>query len=1081
LHFFPEFFALLCMTDRPRLIEVAFPLRQTSLASVNEKNVRQGHISTLHIWPARRPLAACRAALLATLLPDPGDPQKRQELLDQIGGWVDTEPVETVDEEGHRVVEDKEVVKDGVLAWGQENAPAMDSLRAQIREFHGGRAPRVLDPFAGGGAIPLEAMRLGCEATACDLNPVAWFVLKSTLDYPHRFAGQTWPLPDFVRDWPDFIEDYLAGKVKRRKGGQQAHFTDPRQLRLLELPPANLTWHVRAWGRWVLERARQDLASRYPVVGGEPTVAYLWARTARDRAEPFARIPLLKTFWLCKTRGRRSALMPVPAADGMSVDLPLIEESFFSQPENEWSRLLREQFPHLEAWGVDGENLIVFLDRGTMNRAGVWSPCSGRPTTIALTMEDLRWQGQHGLLDTQMTAVVVEHTEIIVREMKNGKQKETRKTRKRYRLPAIADLDAAKVDTEELENTFSDIPFGIPDEPLPPVGTLGFRIPLYGLKSWRDLYNPRQLMALGVFVKHTREAVQQVKKHKPEAAEALAAALGVVFGRFVNYMSMQCIWDSAAGEVKQTFSRFAFPITWDCAEANPLSGADRYYVGGIIYAALAIESLMHATKPSPVPPDIRCESSIVSVHAGNDVVFTDPPYYDAIPYSDLMDFFFVWQKRIVGDLNDTFRRVYERQLAPKWDNATEDGELIEDESRHGGDKAKAKQAYEDGMAKAFMRSAESLNEDGRYVIVFANQEVDAWETLVSAIVRAGFVVTASWPIQTEMRGGFRNHNRASLGSSVWLVCRKRPKAAQPGWDEHVLDAMKAKLFDPRPELGNVSILQYYFDQNIIGPDFLWAALGPALEAYSAHPFVRKADGSGAMTVSDFLREVRKLVLQFALGRLLGAEGLDLDAVTQFYLLHRSTFGVEPAPASACILYAMSCGKNLGELQMVWHVLTQGGKKRGRPLKLENSETDATAGNEPTEGKGNELVLVDWLERGRADDVGEPKAGHPSPLIDRVQKLLFLLHQGRTSDVQQLFNQWALASEPAFKPLLQALRELALRDKQNLECRMVEALATTLNMNTRRVVTPEGVVQETPMFESLEAELPASSPVRYSPK
>jgi hypothetical protein len=293
--------------------------------------------------------------------------------------------------------------------------------------------------------------------------------------------------------------------------------------------------------------------------------------------------------------------------------------------------------------------------------------------------------------------------------------------------------------------------------------------------------------------------------------------------------------------------------------------------------------------------------------------------------------------------------------------------------------------------------------------------------------------------------------------------------------------MRVKLFDPRPELGDKNILQFYFDQGIIGPDFLWAGLGPALEAYSAHPFVRKADGSGAMTVADFLKEVRKLVLQFALGRLLHADRLDLDAVTQFYLLHRSTFGIAPAPAGACILYAMSCGKNLNELQMVWRVLAQGGKKRGRPKRAEDSESDTVTDDEPTESKGSELVLLDWQERGRAEDVGEPKAGHPSPLIDRVQRLLFLLHQGRTSDVQQLFNQWALASEPAFKPLLQALRELSLRDKQDLECRMVEALATTLNMNTRRVVTPEGVMQETPLFETVEAELPASSPVRYSPK
>ena len=178
------------MTDNKRLIEVAFPLKQASLTSVHEKNVRHGHISTLHIWPARRPLAACRAALLCTLLPDPGDAQKRQELLDLIGGTVVKKSVTSEDEDGNTVSEEKEVVEGGVLVWGNENAPAMDTLRAAIKTFYGGNAPKVLDPFAGGGAIPLEAMRLGCEATAVDINPVAWFILKCTLEYPQRFAGK---------------------------------------------------------------------------------------------------------------------------------------------------------------------------------------------------------------------------------------------------------------------------------------------------------------------------------------------------------------------------------------------------------------------------------------------------------------------------------------------------------------------------------------------------------------------------------------------------------------------------------------------------------------------------------------------------------------------------------------------------------------------------------------------------------------------------------------------------------------------------------------------------------------------------
>src|SRR3970282_1206171 len=184
--------------DRNSLIEEAFPLRQASLDSVHEKNVRHGHISTLHIWPARRPLAACRAALVATLLPDPGAPEKRKEILERLAGKVVQVPTKKKLPTGQVKVEYKEETVGGILHWGRESGPDLDWFRQEIRKAYGDRSPRVLDPFAGGGAIPLEAMRLGCEATAIDINPVAWFILKCTLEYPQKLAGKTWPLPHFI-------------------------------------------------------------------------------------------------------------------------------------------------------------------------------------------------------------------------------------------------------------------------------------------------------------------------------------------------------------------------------------------------------------------------------------------------------------------------------------------------------------------------------------------------------------------------------------------------------------------------------------------------------------------------------------------------------------------------------------------------------------------------------------------------------------------------------------------------------------------------------------------------------------------
>jgi putative DNA methylase len=258
------------MADQRRLIEVAFPLKEASLDSVHEKNVRHGHISTLHIWPARRPLAACRAALIATLLPDPGTPEKRKEILERLAGTV-VEKAEKKKLPTGKIVERlKPETIGGILHWGRESNPDLEWFREEIRKTYGGRAPRVLDPFAGGGAIPLEAMRLGCEATAIDINPVAWFILRCTLEYPQKLAGQKLSLPDFVLEDEEFMEEFLRGNsaliAKGKKPTKKQHemVFDALQSGKLKAPDADLAWHVRAWGRRILSYARKDLARFYP-------------------------------------------------------------------------------------------------------------------------------------------------------------------------------------------------------------------------------------------------------------------------------------------------------------------------------------------------------------------------------------------------------------------------------------------------------------------------------------------------------------------------------------------------------------------------------------------------------------------------------------------------------------------------------------------------------------------------------------------------------------------------------------------------------------------------------------------------
>jgi len=453
------------VTDTPRLIEHAFPLKQASLDSVHEKNVRHGHISTLHIWPARRPLAACRAALIATLLPDPSaqpkpeemsdeDWQKeiirlRRELCEKIGGKT----VKTVEKKkmpnGQIVEREKEETSGGILHWGLEtkNKELLDWFRQEIRKAHGSRAPKVLDPFAGGGAIPLEAMRLGCAATAVDINPVAWFLLKCTLEYPHRLAGKTFPLPELILDDESFMEafykahSHLIGRTKKTKKQQESEerapglFDKPDSGRA---PKADLAWHVRAWGQWVLKNARRELAAYYPAYAdfepisgafpkpyekqplqlvplseegtpdgaalnvefseeylrdkgnprwvAKPTVAYLWARTVACK-NCRAVIPLLKTRWLCKKDKKRVLLTMAPNADrssatfGIEANVPVKGGNAAQRRENDKQ-----------------------IGGGTMSRSGARCPCCG---TI-MTMEDIRLEGKAGRLGAVNTAVVVD-------------------------------------------------------------------------------------------------------------------------------------------------------------------------------------------------------------------------------------------------------------------------------------------------------------------------------------------------------------------------------------------------------------------------------------------------------------------------------------------------------------------------------------------------------------------------------------------------------------------------------------------------------------------------------------------------
>ena len=1033
-----------------RLIEVGFLLKQVSLDSVHEKNVRHGHVSTLHIWPARRPLAACRAALIGTLLGDPADAARRRAILERIAGSV----VKKIDRKrvnGRLVETVKEETAGGILHWGRENNADLRWFREEIRRAYGGRAPRVLDPFAGGGAIPVEALRLGCDVTAIDVNPVAWFILKCTLEYPQRLAGNKRPLPDFVLRDAQFMAAFL--KAQGFKGAmlrtllQRLGHGDcgEVQLDLISvddpLLEADLAWHMRAWGRWVLARARKELAFHYPTYGefmpltadsdseagptqmlvevdeygspqvdtpnsgydtaylndprnprwvAKPTVAYLHARTVACK-QCRAVLPLLKTRWLCRKDRKRVLLTMERDATQTGVAFG-VQTHVPTSGGNSAQR--REHDKRIGA--------------GTMSRTGATCPWC----RAIMTMEDIRLEGRAGRLGAAMTAVVVDGP--------RGKQ---------YRLPTEHECEVAEVTDEQLHAVFAEVPFGLPEEPLASKEALGFRVPLYGFDTWRKLFTNRQLLALGEFIRALRCLPQQLSDYPAVWRESIVAMCAPIISRMADRGSTLATWTNDPEKIRSTFARFALPITWDFSEYAPLSDTTGGFLQSVDWVFKVCQHLQSSVQAACSGTSVLGSATSCEV-ADMDLVVTDPPYYDAIPYSDLMDFFHVWLRRSLSGLSEEIDSAFSGSLGPKWDHESDDGELIDDASRFDGDKERSKRNYEDGMARAFHSCHGALRPEGRLVVVFANKQPDAWETLVAALIRAGFVVAASWPIQTERSSRSRAMSSAALSSSVWIVCKKRA-AARAGWDSSVLEEMRMNITEK---------LRDFWDAGIRGPDFVWAATGPALEAFSKYPAVRKANAPKQfMTVSEFLCEVRRMVVDFVVGRVLTRDdgskaATGLDDVTTYYLLHRNDFGMGEAPVGGCILYALSCNLSDAALVKQHDLLSQSGRGNAE----ESEDDDPAADEERSEGGGAKVKLKSWSRR-RGRNLGlEAPGGRPPPLIDQVHRLMHLWRAGDQVKVDDYLDTRGLPRNALFHRILQALIELADGDSE--ERSLLEALS-----------------------------------------
>jgi len=856
-----------------RLIEVDFPLKEVSEESVREKNIRHGHISTLHIWWARRPLAASRATTYAALVPAPKDEKELREKLKFIA----------------------ELSK-----WENSlNEKLIERARKDIREFFGGRAPKVLDCFAGGGSIPLEALRLGCETYALEYNPVAVLILKAVLEYPQKYGKK-------------LVED------------------------------------VEKWGQWVYEEAKKEIGKFYPeeVIpeqkalsdeGGEKyiPVGYIWARTIKcPNPSCQAEIPLMRQFWLARKENRKIALKMIVDRGKKKIDFKIVE----------------------------GKEIDFDPSKGTVRKAKVMCPLCNS----GISDKEIRKLFQEGKASQRMIAVVLHNP----------------KTGKTYRIATDKDVElfkeAEKYLEEKRKKLFEEWGFDpVPDEPMPPKETLGFRVQRYGMLKWGDLFNSRQKLALITFAEKVRSAYKEMLREniEEEYAKAVVSYLAFMISKLADWNSVLSIWRPDQERNEHVFNRQALPMVWDYGERNPFRGelispnaiveVIRHCIG-ISYRRILNEQQVTCSFGSATL--LQCPDNSF------DAVITDPPYYDNVPYSYLSDFFYVWLKRSIGDV---YPDLFATPLTPK-------SEEIVAYSHGRGGFEEGKRFFEEMITKAFQEIYRVLKPEGIACIVFAYKTTEAWETIINSLLRSGLVLTASWPIHTEMKERLRAQESAALASSIYMVCRKRVKEKVVYFNE-----IKEKIEQRIKEK-----LAQFWEQGISGADFFVSAIGPAVEVFGQYSRVEKLSGE-EVSVKELLEYVRKVVSEFALEKVLKRADLGgVDAQTRFYLLWRWTFG------NAKVLFddAIKLSRPLGvELTDLWD--------KGGLVKKEK-----------------EFVKV-LNPKERAQDQAFLKKTKFTSMIDVLHYVLILWEKGEKDKIKEILSETGYARNEIFWQTAQALSEI----------------------------------------------------------
>lgn len=979
------------MTDLPkRLIEVDLPIRRISAHARREKSIRHGHISTLHIWWARRPLAACRAVLCASLWPDPADAhcpeafttKARREML----VWTTNERLKKVSTESWArfnaarkdacqfddPVELRLALLDFIADfanWDKStDADYLATARALTQCAHEalggipGSRPLVVDSFAGGGSIPLEALRVGGDAFASDLNPIPVLLNRVILEYIPRYGRR------------------LADEVRKR-------------------------------GQWIKEEAEKELGEFYPKdEDGATPIAYLWARTIISEdpgggAAP-VEVPLMRSLWLCKKATRRKALRWRRDADG-AVMCETVEVTYAN------GKALRVRRPLLEIFTPKSEQEVA---GGAVARGSATCPVTGYTTPVASVRRQMK-ERKGGASDSRLFCVVTTMPD------RQGRF---------YRLPNEADGEVVIRAAEELARRIQahSGPLSlVPDEPLPPQGALGFRVQGYGMLQWGDLFTPRQLLALTTLVRFSRQAGEEIRQGDDAGlAEAVVTGMNAVINRQADYTTSLCSWLLTRETLGHTFGRQAIPMVWDFAEVAPFCNMSGNLEGALKWVALNLESDVKDTLPGQVEPASADAHPLPDDTA--QCFFTDPPYYDAVPYADLSDFFYVWFKRTLGD---RMPALFSEELAPKGDECIVDGV-----------KGKDNAYFERTMGKAMAEGCRILAPDGIGCIVFAHKSTGGWEAQLQAMIDAGWTMTASWPIDTEMGSRLRAMNSAALASSVHLVVRPRATngyGSVGDWRD-VLAELPKRIHAWLPRLA---------EEGVVGADAIFACLGPALEIFSRYDSVEKASGK-AVTLREYLEQVWAAVSREALSTVVAdadLSGFEADARLSAMWLwtvaaapngdsvegDEEEGGGKAKPVGFALEYdaarkiAQGLGVNLNHLKSVVEV--KGKKATLLPVARRTEYLFGKGEAEPVTARGRKKqsrqtdMFADLIEAEATEDAWEEKTvSKPGEtVLDRVHQAMILFASGRGEALKRFLVDDGAGQEPGLWRLAQALSAL----------------------------------------------------------